>query len=247
MSLEPVMPPYNASDPSASFLSSSCLDFLLIEIVPLTYRMTKERDASSSGKTTMDSSWPDSIDETGSSSATVPGTGLQATESAISERRRRASSAGALTSGSAGHLRKFDEDDEELDAVHYRLEKLGYRVGQGLVERFSRDRPRLNDTLDVIKFLCKDLWSLVFGKNIDNLKTNHRGVYVLTDNVFRPFSRMSTVAGGQAVVRAQPFLWFPCGIVRGALAALGINASVQAEINELPGAVFQIKTLPIKA
>lgn len=88
--------------------------------------------------------------------------------------------------------------------------------------RFSRDRPRFNDTLDVIKFLCKDLWTLVFGKNIDNLKTNHRvsvrhicviwsialmldqGVYVLTDNVFRPFSRMSTEAGGHAIVRAQP-------------------------------------------
>lgn len=48
--------------------------------------------------------------------------------------------------------------------------------------RFSRDRPRLNDTLDVIKFLCKDLWSLVFGKNIDNLKTNHR---VRTRSVLR--------------------------------------------------------------
>jgi hypothetical protein len=112
--------------------------------------------------------------------------------------------------------------------------------------RFSKDRPRFNDTLDVIKFLCKDLWSLVFGKNIDNLKTNHRGVYVLTDNVFRPFSRMSTDAGGQAVARAQPFLWFPCGIVKGALAALGIDATVQAEISELPGAVFQIKTIPAK-
>lgn len=44
----------------------------------------------------------------------------------------------------------------------------------GYVFSFSRDRPRFNDTLDVIKFLCKDLWSLVFGKNIDNLKTNHR-------------------------------------------------------------------------
>lgn len=39
---------------------------------------------------------------------------------------------------------------------------------------FSRDRPRFNDTLDVIKFLCKDLWMLVFRKQIDNLKTNHR-------------------------------------------------------------------------
>lgn len=43
--------------------------------------------------------------------------------------------------------------------------------------RFSRDRPRFNDTLDVIKFLCKDLWMLVFRKQIDNLKTNHRVRY----------------------------------------------------------------------
>ncbi len=28
------------------------------------------------------------------------------------------------------------DDEEERDAVFYRLEMLGYRVGQGLVERF---------------------------------------------------------------------------------------------------------------
>jgi hypothetical protein len=42
------------------------------------------------------------------------------------------------------------------------------------------------------------------------------------------------------------FLWFPCGIVRGALAALGITATVHAETTELPSAVFQIKTVPAK-
>ncbi|KAM3462762.1 hypothetical protein NHJ13051_002783 [Beauveria bassiana] len=254
MSLEPVMPPYNASDPTASFLSSSCLDFLLIELVPLAYRVTQERDgggdaaAEKGAKRRSTGGGGGGGDEDDEHEDALP----DANGSTVSE-RQRASSMGAATTGSAANMRRFDDEDEELDAVHYRLETLGYRVGQGLVERFSRDRPRLNDTLDVIKFLCKDLWSLVFGKNIDNLKTNHRheliaakGVYVLTDNVFRPFSRMSTVAGGQAVVRAQPFLWFPCGIVRGALAALGISASVQAEINELPGAVFQIKTLPVK-
>lgn len=213
------MPPYNSSDPTASFLSSSCLDFLLIELVPLAYRVTHDRDA-------------------------------PVTDSAISTPADGASTSHAVSSNAAGvasgtGARKVD-DEEDLDAVQYRLEMLGYRVGQGLVERFSKDRPRFNDTLDVIKFLCKDLWTLVFGKNIDNLKTNHRGVYVLTDNVFRPFSRMSTEAGGQAIVRAQPFLWFPCGVVKGALAALGINTTVQAEINELPGAVFQIKTIPNK-
>ncbi|KAH6975923.1 trafficking protein particle complex subunit 6A [Ilyonectria sp. MPI-CAGE-AT-0026] len=218
MSFEPVMPPYNSSDPSANFLSSSCLDFLLIELVPLAYRVTHDRDAAVLEPTS------------------AP-TDVASTSHAVSS-----NATGVV---SAPGTRKMDEE-EDLDAVHYRLEMLGYRVGQGLVERFSRDRPRFNDTLDVIKFLCKDLWSLVFGKNIDNLKTNHRGVYVLTDNAFRPFSRMSTEAGGQAIVRAQPFLWFPCGIVRGALAALGIKTTVQAEINELPGAVFQIKTIPNK-
>ena len=43
-----------------------------------------------------------------------------------------------------------------------------------LVDRFSRERPRFTDTLDMIKFLCKDMWTLVFRKQIDNLKTNHR-------------------------------------------------------------------------
>ncbi|KAK3944308.1 trafficking protein particle complex subunit 6B [Diplogelasinospora grovesii] len=220
MSFESVMPPYNASDPSARFLSSSCLDFLLIELVPMAYRVTNQLEAAALEQEDL---------TTAGVPPTTPGT-------------QQLQPPGG-TAGGTG--RKMDED-EERDAVFYRLESLGYRVGQGLVERFSKDRPRFNDTLDVIKFLCKDLWTLVFRKQVDNLKTNHRGVYVLTDNAFRPFSRMSTETGGQAVLRAQPFLWFPCGIVRGALAAMGINATVQAESSELPGAVFQIKTIPVK-
>ncbi|KAF9769618.1 hypothetical protein IL306_012960 [Fusarium sp. DS 682] len=145
MSFEPVMPPFNSSDPSANFLSSSCLDFLLIELVPMAYRVTHERDSITSE--------PNSAP-----------TDATSTSHAVS------SSAAGIMAGTA--TRKDEEED--MDAVHYRLEMLGYRVGQGLVERFSRDRPRFNDTLDVIKFLCKDLWTLVFGKNIDNLKTNHR-------------------------------------------------------------------------
>ncbi|KAI1807930.1 transport protein particle component [Daldinia bambusicola] len=204
MSFDQPLPPFNASDPSASFLSTSCLDFLMIELVPMAYRVANELDAPEAGE---------NGGETG-------------------------------TGASVAHA-KLDED-EERDAVFFRLDGLGYRVGLGLVERFSRDRPRFNDTLDAIKFVCKDLWMLVFKKQVDNLKTNHRGVYVLTDNVFRPLSRMSADPGGHAVLRAQPFLWFPCGIIRGALAAMGIAATVQAETSELPGAVFQIKTAPVK-
>ncbi|KAL6886887.1 transport protein particle component [Trichoderma evansii] len=231
MSLSPPLPPFNSSDPTATFLSSSTLDFLLIELVPLAQRVTTERDFAS---------------PSASASALAADGALQSPPHSATTAKSDATSGTVVGDAAAGDTPKRIDDEEHLDAVHYRLEAQGYRVGQGLVERFSRDRPRFNDTLDVIKFLCKDLWSLVFGKNIDNLKTNHRGVYVLTDNAFRPFSRMSTETGSQAVVRAQPFLWFPCGIIRGALAALGINATVQAEVNELPGAIFQIKTIPAK-
>lgn len=48
-----------------------------------------------------------------------------------------------------------------------------YRCAQ-LICRYSRDKARLGDTLEVIKFLCKDFWQAVFKKQVDNLKTNHR-------------------------------------------------------------------------
>lgn len=36
------------------------------------------------------------------------------------------------------------------------------------------ERPRFADHLEAIKFICKDFWTEVFKKQIDNLKTNHR-------------------------------------------------------------------------
>ncbi|EME82149.1 uncharacterized protein MYCFIDRAFT_188929 [Pseudocercospora fijiensis CIRAD86] len=176
-------------------LNVSCLDFLLIELVPLAQRITEQLHA--------------------------PGT--------------------------------IHMDDETREAVFWRLDGLGYRVGQGLVERFSANKPRPTTPLDAIKFICKDLWILLFRKQIDNLKTNHRGVYVLTDVRFQPLSRMSVdrragpKAGEDALRRAQAFLYFPCGVVRGALQGLGLDVTVTAETTEIPSATFQIKTKGAKA
>ncbi|KAJ2906705.1 transporter particle component [Zalerion maritima] len=245
MTFQPVMPPYNSSDPSASFVGSSCLDFLLIEMVPMAYRVANELETQALDAATYAVS-PSNAATLAGGPVTSPPPGIGGATGGGSMKSGAGTYGGASsTAGATGATgtRKMDEE-EERDAVFYRLEMLGYRVGQGLAERFSRDRPRFNDTLDIIKFLCKDLWIAVFRKQVDNLRTNHRGVYVLTDNTFRPLQRMSTEAGGQAVTRAQPFLWFPCGVVRGALAAMGIHATVHAESTELPSAIFQIKTIP---
>ncbi|KAI9741884.1 MAG: Trafficking protein particle complex subunit 33 [Cirrosporium novae-zelandiae] len=242
MSFETLTPPYNASDPTARFLSSSCLDLLLIELVPLAQRLaasvSNPTPPHAPNSTTSIKNRPSSSGAgRGSSSDGVRGSG-EGTRSSAAVGGGAGSTATSGVSGAGG----LDEEDER-EQVFLKLEGLGYRVGLGLVERFSRDRPRFTEQLDVIKFLCKDLWTLVFRKQIDNLKTNHRGTYVLTDHTFRPFSRMSLSKREEAVAKAQPYLWFPCGVIRGALASMGIEAQVQAETQELPGATFQIRTI----
>ncbi|GAX76585.1 hypothetical protein CEUSTIGMA_g4031.t1 [Chlamydomonas eustigma] len=117
------------------------------------------------------------------------------------------------------------------------LEAIGMRVGKQLAERYTKDRPRLGETLEVIKFLCKDFWLLVFKKQVDNLRTNHKGVYVLTDNNFRWLSRSPPIssAGGdpsqEEALRevALQHLHLPCGILRGAMIQLGVPCTVEAD------------------
>lgn len=102
MSFDSPLPPYNASDPTATFLNSSCLDLLMIELVPMAYRIVNTVHNPSDGS-----------ERIPSSPAKKEGKGV--------------------VNGS-GSVKKMDED-EERDAVFFRLEMLGYRVGQGLVER----------------------------------------------------------------------------------------------------------------
>lgn len=124
-----------------------------------------------------------------------------------------------------------------------RLETIGYQVGYSLTEHLSRDRARFSDTLDVLKFICKEVWTAVFGKQVDNLRTNHRGVYVLHDNNFQPLRFVSTAEGaGVSAKEARVFLAYPVGIVRGALAMLDVVSTVVAETNGVPGCTFHVKT-----
>ena len=93
MSFETPLPPYNASDPHATFLSSSCFDLLLIEMVPFAHRLAEQLMA----------------------------------EQLMAEQ---------LTAERAAVTTRLDEQ-EQREAVFRRLDHLGYRVGQGLVERFD--------------------------------------------------------------------------------------------------------------
>ncbi|KIV85186.1 hypothetical protein, variant [Exophiala sideris] len=234
-------PPTDTLTDTSLLVNISAFDLLLIELVPLAERMARSFEAS------IDRPAPDSASANKQQQRTTSGAGALTTTNPASN--PPTTSVSGVSAGTAVPVLAADglpETDIFRDSVYVRLDRLGFRVGEGLTERFSRDRPRFTDQLDVIKFLCKDLWTVVFKKQIDNLKTNHRGVFVLTDNKFRPFSRMSMTTHTEAIARAQAHLYFPCGIIRGVLSSLGIKATVQAETTELPFATFQIKTSQAK-
>lgn len=118
-SFDQPMPPYNASDPTATFMGTSCLDFLLIELVPMAYRIANElQEASDEGS------------GSGSGSKNNEGAGSVSTSAGTM------STAPGPASSAAGRTGKLDEE-EEREAVFFRLEGLGYRVGLGLVERYA--------------------------------------------------------------------------------------------------------------
>lgn len=120
-----------------------------------------------------------------------------------------------------------------------KLELIGYNTGFRLIEKLTKDFPKFKDELDLMKFVCKEFWMAIFRKQIDNLRTNHQGVYVLQDNQFKFLQKVSS--GRQYLESAPKFVVFTCGLIRGSLANLGVNSIVTAEVSSLPAVKFQVQ------
>ncbi|CAL8080737.1 unnamed protein product [Orchesella dallaii] len=130
------------------------------------------------------------------------------------------------------------DKEGDINELLSKLEFIGFSTGYRLIERLLKDSTRFKDELDTIKFICKDFWVAIYKKQIDNLRTNHQGTYVLQDNCFKLLSKIS--ATKQYLEHGPKFLAFTCGIIRGALSNLGISSVVVAEISTMPTCRFHI-------
>jgi Transport protein particle (TRAPP) component. len=123
-----------------------------------------------------------------------------------------------------------------------KMERIGYDVGYRLTERLAQNKSMIPPPstgnnkkptpamiqLEVVKFICKDLWNEVFRKQIDKLQTNHRGVFVLKDLEFKWLQRLPSDVE-RARIMAIKILAFPCGLIRGAMANLDIASVVSCD------------------
>lgn len=132
------------------------------------------------------------------------------------------------------------------------LGAIGENLGKVFAERLSRDKPPMVSHLEIMKWICKEFWNAIFLKGIDNLRTNHKGTFVLRDTQFRWTRRVSqNVYGG---VERLPYsllcvdyLILPAAILQGALSTFGIEATVSADSTALPQVDFTVVCQPSSA
>ncbi|EIM19675.1 transport protein particle component [Wallemia mellicola CBS 633.66] len=127
--------------------------------------------------------------------------------------------------------------DEELTK---KLKHVGTSIGHTVAERIKQTREPLNDNLEVIKLLCKEIWTFIYGKQLDNLRTNHKGTFVLHDNSYRPLVNLSS-SDESASKRMSIFLSIQLGIIQGCLSAFNLSSQVSCDVSALPGCTFQVK------
>lgn len=135
--------------------------------------------------------------------------------------------------------------DDNSEAPFYKIENLGFEVGKKMMERILLKFPPHNpfsETIDIIKYICKEFWTSLFGKCIDNLKTNHKGTFILTTLNFKSLTLFQSDSSHPDTPKlAVLYLAFPCGLIRGALMSLRIKSLVTAEIPQFPQSTFQIR------
>ncbi|WVQ99974.1 hypothetical protein IAU59_007117 [Kwoniella sp. CBS 9459] len=150
-----------------------------------------------------------------------------------------------------GKVNEVEEEERERERERLvdvelakKVERIGLMVGGYIAEKLTLARPPLATHLDMIKFICKDLFLYVYSKQIDNLRTNHRGIFVLQSHSFPPLANISSHRGPSADMEtAKTHLLFPQALIQGALSRLGMHAIVTAESAGLPQCTFQIRTV----
>ncbi|GMM38362.1 Trs33 protein [Saccharomycopsis crataegensis] len=220
-----------------SEVNATCLDLLLIEMVPLAIRVTK--DLENENVITKEENFEET-DLIGK---------LNIKDGATKELN---------IDDKHGRIDLLeDQDNLGNNDVIYRIESYGYNIGLRVGELLNyklnndefanglnRQNLKLNmDILNIMKFICRDIWKNLYGKQMDNLRTNHRGAFVLIDHNFKGISKMNSAKGEEITnEKIKTYLWFPCGIIRGILSSLGVDSSIQAEITQFPGVSFNIQT-----
>ncbi|GEQ70026.1 hypothetical protein JCM33374_g3702 [Metschnikowia sp. JCM 33374] len=207
---------------SQKYVNNVCLSLLLQEIVPTSVRVTQR------------------LEESNTELKQEAGRENDETQTRISTQLS------SIKDDLPGTVAVFSSELLNSEDTSLRIESYGYDLGLRLTEVLmykSATQSKIVDILEIMKFICRDAWKTLHGKQMDNLRTNHRGTFVLIDNQYRPTAGFCSDKGKpDAVAKARAYTYWPCGIIRGILSSFGVEAYVSADISQFPAVTFNIQT-----
>ena len=76
-------------------------------------------------------------------------------------------------------------DNDKLREKRKEVKAIGYSVGARIMEIVATEQIWHKEEKETMRFMCKDFWQHLFDKQIDRLRTNNKGVYLLHDINFK--------------------------------------------------------------
>ncbi|CRH00949.1 trafficking protein particle complex subunit 6A, putative [Plasmodium relictum] len=141
---------------------------------------------------------------------------------------------------------KYLENDEKnyLNIISTKLKDMGKNIGMKLVERMLIHKNEFNDVKDILKFIGRDIWYILFNKNADKLQTYKKGVYIVIDNDIGIYLKHLLIDNGtnQKNNFIHYFLILIIGIIKGILKRFKIKGYVTYDLN-YPHCSFQINII----
>lgn len=133
------------------------------------------------------------------------------------------------------------ESPKELNIKQEELKSVARLLARNIMERISEDQlGRLKDKVEVIKFLCKDFWTYLFGKIVDKLQTDSKGTYRIIENEFKFLKRLPS-----STDKAKEYISL-CGkffseLLKGALLTFSIESEVSLDTVNYQEYSFTVK------
>ena len=112
------------------------------------------------------------------------------------------------------------------------IENFGFQCGSKILLLVSMNhRVLFKESIDYIKNIAIEVWSYVFRTSIEKVKTEYGGRHDLYVKQFEWISVLSNqdMKGQEYLDKIALYLAYICGILRGALMAMGVESQVEAE------------------
>lgn len=124
---------------------------------------------------------------------------------------------------------------EELIEKRQALKEMGMGVGERIISFIVKEHVWTKENNSLMRFICKELWMYLFGRYIDRLQSNNKGVYIMYDYKFHWFQGldMSDAIDRDCIEKyCNIALSWVCGVLKGAFKGMGKESSIEAAVEE---------------